>query len=76
MARTLDPKEDIKFEHYSHHAIKVMGVRIRRTLRAIDPLNEVPCKRATSRVQKRSLLRGPPNTTSEVKCMRSQHNSS
>ena len=29
-----------------------MGLKIRATLRDIDPLNKVPSKRATSRVQK------------------------
>ena len=40
-----------------------VGVRIRGTLGDIDPLNKVPFKRATSRVQKGPLLRGLPNTT-------------
>ena len=40
-----------------------MGVRIRETLGDIDPLNKVPFKRATSRVQKGPPLRGLPNTT-------------
>ena len=33
----------------------LLGVRIRGTLGAIDPLNKVPSKRATSRVQKGPL---------------------
>ena len=37
-----------------------MGVRIRMTLGYIDPLNKVTFKRARSRVQKRSPLRGLP----------------
>ena len=40
-----------------------VGVRIRGTLEDIDPLNKVPFKRARSRVKKRPLLRGLPNTT-------------
>ena len=40
-----------------------LGVRIRGTLRDIDPLNRVPFKRARSRVQKGYPLRGLPNTT-------------
>ena len=32
-----------------------LGVRIKRTLGDIDPLNKVPFKRATSRVQKGPL---------------------
>ena len=40
-----------------------MGLRIRGTLGDIDPLNRVPFKRARSRVQGRSPLRGLPSTT-------------
>ena len=37
-----------------------LGVRIRGALGYIDPLNKVPFKRATSRVQQGPLLRGSP----------------
>ena len=40
-----------------------MGVRIRGTLGDLDPLNKVPFKRATSKVQKGPPLRGLPDTT-------------
>ena len=40
-----------------------MGVRIRGGLGDIGPLNKVPFKRARSKVQKGTLLRGLPNTT-------------
>ena len=35
----------------------------RETLGDVDPLNELPFKRARSRVKKGPLLRGLPNTT-------------
>ena len=40
-----------------------MGVRIGGTLGEMDPLNKVPFKGSTSRVQKGPLLEGLPNTT-------------
>ena len=43
-----------------------MGVRIRGTLGDIDPLNQVLFQRARSRVKKGPLLRGLPNTTSDI----------
>ena len=49
--------------HDPRQSLLHMGVRIRGTLGDIDPLNKVPFKRARSRVQKGSLLRGLPNTT-------------
>ena len=45
----------------------LLGFRIRGTLGDIDPLNKVPFKSATSRVQKGSPLKGPPNTTSQLR---------
>ena len=36
--------------------VRIRGVRIRGPLGDIDPLNKVPFKRATSRVQKGPLL--------------------
>ena len=41
------------------HMWPFLGVRIRGTLGDIDPLNKVPFKRATSRVQK-GPLKGSP----------------
>ena len=38
----------------------LLGVRIRKTLGDIDPLNKVPFKRATSGVQKGSPLKKGP----------------
>ena len=63
------PRTVCASEPWTRNPKPYMGVRIRGTLRDIDPLNKVPFERATSRVQKGSLLRGPPNTTSDYRTL-------